>query len=308
MIIHKPLRLFVASLFLLASVPETTEAQSGHYAPGWNGKLKAGMMDEDPGFYMQSTTMYFNANSFKNGSGDTVNNNTTDYLLTSLAIVWRPDFKILGGDYQAVVDLPIGNLSGLPILVNGKPQDAPAGLSDIFFSPITIGWHWSEFHLLAALGGFAANGKYTYGASDNVGLGFWTAMPFTVATYRTERGIFKDLPLLATGGLFYEVHSNQKGRDFRPGDSFTLEWNLGLELSEQTSFGASGFFYRQVTDPSGSDAQPVDKYRSDGIGLTLSHKIDSVNINVRAYRDFNVRNGPEGTLLYLDIAWGWPKN
>ena len=276
--------------------------------PGWNGNLKAGMMAEDPGFYMQSTTMYFNANSFKNVSGDTVNNNTTDYLLTSLAIVWRPDFKILGGDYQAVVDLPIGNLSGLPILVNGKPQDAPAGLSDIFFSPITIGWHWSEFHLLAALGGFAANGKYTYGASDNVGLGFWTAMPFTVATYRTERGIFKDLPLLATGGLFYEVHSNQKGRDFRPGDSFTLEWNLGLELSEQTSFGASGFFYRQVTDPSGSDAQLVDKYRSDGIGLTLSHKIDSVNINVRAYRDFNVRNGPEGTLLYLGIAWGWPKN
>ena len=281
------------------------QVQPGHYAPGWNGNLKAGIMAPDPGFYMQATGMFFNARRFKDGSGDTVNDNETDYVLAALALVWRPDFKLFGADYQAVVTPSFGNLSGIPVLVNGEPQDAPVGFSDMFFSPIGLGWHWSEFHLVTALGGFAPTGKFNFGENDNVGLGFWTVMPFALGTYRTERGIFQKLPLLATGGLFYEIHSNQQGRDFRPGDSFTFEWSLGLEFAERTAAGITGFIYRQVNDPSGSDVTPVDKYRSNGIGLTLSQGIGPLTLNIRGYRDFDVRNGPDGTLIYLDIAWGW---
>jgi hypothetical protein len=281
--------------------------QTGHYAPGWNGNLKAGIMAPDPGFYMQSTTMFFNARKFKDGSGDTASNDETDYVLTALALVWRPDFRLFGGDYQAVATPAFGNLSGVPILVDGEPQDAPVGFTDMFFSPIGLGWHWSEFHLISAAGAFAPTGKYDSGESDNTGLGFWTVMPFALGTYRTQKGIFESLPLLATGGLFYEIHSNQQGRDFRPGDSFTFEWSIGLEVAERTALGISGFFYRQVTDPDGSDAEPVSKYRSTGLGLTFSQGIGPVNLNLRAYQDFDVRHGPEGTLIYLDIAGGWAK-
>jgi hypothetical protein len=290
------------------NVVHAQSVQTGHYAPGWNGNLKAGIMATDPGFYMMSTTMFFNAEKFKDGSGDTISTDQTDYVLTSLAFVWRPDLKFMGGDYQAVVAPAVGNLSGWPMMVNGQPQDPPVGLSDLFFSPVGLGWHWSEFHLSAALGGFAPTGRYEHGGNDNTGLGFWTVMPFTLGTYRTERGIFDKMPFLATGGLYYEFHTNQEGHDFRPGDSFTFEWNLGLEFTPRTTAGISGFFYRQVTDPDGSDAEPVDKYQSNGIGLTLSQIIGPVTLNLRGYRDFDVRNGPEGTLVYFDIAWGWPKN
>ena len=295
------------TFFGAMGVGRAQQIQPGHYAPGWNGILKAGIMAPDPGFYMQNTTMFFNARRFKDGSGNTVNDNETDYILNALALVWRPDFKLLGADYQAVVTPAFGNLSGIPVLVNGEPQVAPVGFTDMFFSPIGLGWHWSEFHLVTALGGFAPTGKFKLGENDNTGLGFWTAMPFALGTYRTERGLFKKYPFLATTGVFYEIHSNQQGHDFQPGDSFTFEWSVGLEFNERTTAGVSGFFYLQVTDPTGSDAQPVDKYRSDGIGLTLSHAIGPVNVNLRGYRDFNVRNGPEGTLVYLDIAWGWPR-
>ncbi len=292
-------------LSLWTGTAEAQDVQTGHYAPGWNGTLKAGMMAPDPGFYMQSTTMFFNARRFKDGSGDTVSRDETDYVLSALALAWRPDFKLLGGDYQAVVTPAVGNLSGIPVLVDGKPQDAPVGFTDMFFSPIGLGWHWPEFHLVTALGAFAPTGRYSEGSRNNTGLGFWTAMPFALATYRTQRGIFKKLPLLATTGMFYETHSNQRDRDFRPGDTFTFEWSLGLEFAERTAAGISGFVYRQVNDPSGSDAVPVAKYRSDGIGITVSQGIGPVNLNFRAYRDFNVRNGPQGTLVYFDIAWGW---
>ena len=295
----------VVFLFSSQGILMAQSIQTGHYAPGWNGTLKAGMMAADPGIYFQNTTMFFHAGSFKDGSGNTINDNKTDYVLNAMALVWRPDFKLLGGDVQAVVTPAIGNLSGLPILVNGEPQDAPVGFTDIFFSPLGLGYHWSEFHLVAAFGAFAPTGTFKFGEADNTGLGFWTAMPFTLGTYRTERGVFKNYPLLATGGLYYEIHSNQQGRDFRPGDSFTFEWSLGLELTERTTAGLSGFFYRQVTDPEGLDAEPVDRYRSNGIGLTFSQGLGPVNVNLRGYRDFDVRNGPEGTLIYLDIAWGW---
>ena len=301
------LPVIISLLYLSPTTSGAQTVQTGHYAPGWNGNLKAGIMAADSGIYMQNTTMYFNARSFRDGRGKTVNNDETDYLLTSLAFVFRPDLKLFGGDYQAVVTPAIGNLSGIPVLIDGQPQDAPVGFTDIFFSPISLGWHWTEFHLIAAFGAFAPTGSYSFGSANNTGLGFWSFMPFAIGTYRYDRGIFSKWPLLTTGGLFYEFHTSQEGWDFRPGDSLTAEWSVGLEFSERTSFGLSGFFYRQVTDPTGSEAVPVDKYKSNGIGLTLSHSFERLTVNLRGYKDFDVQNGPEGTLLYLDIAWGWPR-
>ena len=133
--------IFIYILALLIAGEGSVAAQNvqtGHYAPCWNGNLKAGMMAQDPGFYMQSTTMFFNARKFKDGSGDTAGSDETDYVLTSLALAWRPDFKLFGGDYQAVVTPAVGNLSGIPVLVEGDPQDAPVGLTDMFFSPIGL--------------------------------------------------------------------------------------------------------------------------------------------------------------------------
>jgi hypothetical protein len=58
-----PVPIAFVCIFLLLIAGEGSlgaqNVQTGHYAPGWNGNLKAGMMAPDPGFYMQSTTMYF---------------------------------------------------------------------------------------------------------------------------------------------------------------------------------------------------------------------------------------------------------
>ena len=225
--LHKPLT--TAGLIVTFCVPAATgvraqDVQTGHYIPGWNAGLKAGIMAPDPGFYMASTTHFFNARKFKDSAGRTVpDTGETDSIITELAFVWRPDFKLLGADYQAVLAPSVGNMSGRPVLVDGLFTDPPVGLSDSFFSPITLGWHWTEFHLTASLAGFAPTGKFTFGADDNTGMGFWTAMPYVVGSYRTRRGIFNETPLLAMGALRYEVHSNQEGRDFTPGDSMIVK-------------------------------------------------------------------------------------
>lgn len=297
--------LILVIIFFFINEIQGQQVQTGHYAPGWNGKLKAGMMAEDPGLYLMNTTMFFHAQKFRDGSGEIASTGETDYILNALAIAWRPDFKLFGADYQAVVTPSVGNLSGRPVMVDGQPQKAAVGFSDMFFAPMVLGWHWPEYSMSAAISGFAPTGRYSFGSTDNTGLGFWTIMPFTMATYRTQRGVFDKTPLLLTGGIFYEIHTNQEGRDFRPGDSFTFEWNVGLELARQTALGVSGYIYRQVTDPQGSDAEPVDKYQSNGLGITLSQGLGPINVDFRIFQDFGVKNGPEGTLIYLDIAWGW---
>jgi hypothetical protein len=283
------------------------DVQTGHYAPGWNASLRAGAMPEAPGWYFLNTTMFFNASRFKDGSGNTSSKDETDYLLTALAISWRPDYQLLGGDYMAVVTPAFGNLSGVPILVDGQFQNPNAGLTDLYFAPLVLGWHLDDLDLVAALGGFAPTGEFKLGDPGNTGLGFWTFIPHVAASYRYDQGVFEKMPLLAMGAARYEIHSNQEGRDFRPGDTFTFEYGLGFEVGERTEVGLSGYFYRQVTDPKGSDARPVDKYRSNGIGLHVAHNFGPATVGLRVYRDFDVRNGPEGTLGYLEIGFGWPR-
>jgi hypothetical protein len=306
-----PLSLCFTPLFVLliagSGVVCAQDVQTGHYAPGWNAALKAGITPPDPGLYLTSTTIFFNAREFKDGSGDTVpDTDEMDYITTALAIALRPNFKVFGGDYMAVVTPAFGNLSGLPVLVGGELKKPSPSLGDLFFTPLSLGWHWSEFHLTAALGAFAPTGRFDLGSGDNTGLGFWTFYPYVAGTYRTERGIFRKLPLLVMGALRYEVHSNQEGRDFRPGDSFTFEYGLGFELGKRTDIGVTGFVYRQVTDPTGADAKPVDKYESNGIGGHVSHGIGPFTFALRAYQDFGVINGPQGTLVYLEVSLGWP--
>ena len=140
-----------------------------------------------------------------------------------------------------------------------------------------LGWHLDDLDLVAALGGFAPTGQFELDSSKNTGLGFWTFNPHIAASYRYDEGVFADTPLLAMGAIRYEIHSNQEDRDFRPGDTFTFEWGLGLEIRDRTEAGLSGYFYRQVSDPSGKDARPVDKYRSNGIGLYVAHNFGPVS-------------------------------
>ena len=294
-------------LCCLFSAPGSAQnIQTGHYAPGWNGGLRAGTMPADPGWYVLNTTMFFNASSFKDEFGNTVSDAETDYLLTAFAISWRPDYQLLGGDFMAVATPAFGNLSGRPVLVNDVPQDPTAGLTDLYFAPLVLGWHWTDLDLIGALGFFAPTGEFELGSSQNTGLGFWTFIPHVAATWRVDRGLFNNMPLLAMGAARYETHSNQEGRDFTPGDTVTLEWALGLELSPATELGLAGYFYRQVSDPSGADAVPVGRYSADGIGVHVAHNFGVLTLGLRVYRDFNVKNGPEGTLGYIELGFGWP--
>jgi hypothetical protein len=187
--------------------------------------------------------------------------------------------------------------------VNDRFERPPSGLSDLFFSPIGLGWHWKEFHLIGALGVFAPTGKFTLGGADSTGAGFWTTMPWVAGTYRTERGVFRKTPLLVMGSLRYEVNFKQQGHDFRPGDALTVEWGLGLEVTPKTRLGLIGFTNRQMTDPSGSAVMPVAKYRASAIGATVQQSFGPVDVALRLYRDFGVRNGPEGTNVYVEIGW-----
>jgi len=297
-----------ASLACAATGAAVAQVQTGHYIPGWNAGLQAGVMAPDPGFYMGSTTHFYHADDAKDGDGNKVPDaGQTDSIITELAFVWRPDWKVLGANYQAVLAPSVGNLSGRPILVDGEFEDPPVGLSDTFIAPAALGWHWQELDLLASFGIFAPTGKYNHGSNDNTGMGFWSFMPYTVASYRTERGIFAKTPLLLMGAFRYEWHSEQDGHNFTPGDNYTIEWGVGLEVTAKTSIGLNGFFYRQSDDASGSDATPTSKYRADGVGASVAHSFGPIDANLRLYQDQNVENGPDGTAVFLELGWGWPK-
>ncbi|MGI9414093.1 MAG: SphA family protein [Hyphomicrobiales bacterium] len=291
------LALVAAPSIAHADNPRDGVVQTGHYIPGWNAGLGAGTVTEAPGVYFGSTTHFYDAGTTRDGAGNKIPGAPdVESIITELAMIGRPDIKILGADYQFIIAPSFSNF------VAGNPL----GLSDSFIEPVRLGWHFGDLDVSGGFGIFAPTGRFTLDGSNNTGQGFWSFMPHALASYRSQEGIFDGVPFRAMGAVRYEFHSNQQGHDFVPGQNVTFEYGAGLELTEQLTAGVLGYSYLQTTDASGSAARPVDKYSAHGIGATISYAFSNFDMSLRVYRDYAVRNGPEGTVAYLEVGFGGP--
>jgi hypothetical protein len=73
---------------------------------------------------------------------------------------------------------------------------------------------------------FAPTGRYTLGASDNVGSGYWgnDLISGTTAYLTKNKGTSANLL------IDWEHHGTKRGTNETPGQTFTMEWGLGQAL------------------------------------------------------------------------------
>lgn len=100
----------------------------------------------------------------------------------------------------------------------------------------------------------------------------------------------------------YEIHSKQKGRDIRPGDTFTIEWGVGKKITRKLELGVIGFFWRQATDITGSDSKLELKYKADGIGVEVIYPFGKILFRARTVFDVKVNITSEGTALIVEFT------
>jgi hypothetical protein len=237
---------------VLVFSPCASAQQHGQYVPGMMG-LNAGVTP-DPGFTYENLTINYSSDSLKDADGSSipVKGNYSIWPAENL-LSFVPNARVLGGHYFAMV--LISAVDGSLTVPEFGVDYGGYGLADLLVQPVNFGWHFQRVDTLAGYGFMAPTGRYTAGATDNVGSGYWGHH------FMTGNTVYLPKNKGTTANLFtdWEVHQQKAGTaDFRPGQAFTDEWGVGqiIPLDKQqkklAQFGVIGYDQWQVTANGGA--------------------------------------------------------
>jgi hypothetical protein len=283
-------RLVLLASIMLCCVPAAMAQQKGQWVPGQFG-LNAGNVP-DPGITYANLAFNYSASDLEGPNGNRILQNvsgTYSFWSDENIFYFVPHHKFLGGYFMpyAVVSYANGSLvADIPIAPGANLSAGGSGLADTYIQPFNLGWHLghrADFN--TGYGFFAPTGRYTPGASNNVGSGYWG----NVITSGTTLYLTKNKGTSASLATAWEIHRDRKTAstpagqisDKTPGQTFTMEWGLGqiLPLKKDMSMlgqlGLVGYDQFQVTDNGGSvilagipvPARVIPSYSSHAIGV-----------------------------------------
>jgi hypothetical protein len=262
--------ILVLALITVGFVSPLLGQQKGQWVPGQAG-LDAGILP-DPGLTYASLNVNYSANALNNSSGNKLPGITGTFSFWAIenVLYYVPKIKILGGKLAFMAALPAANGSltadvGVPSL--GIPPQfglngGGYGFADSWFQPLTLGWNLKRVDTFVAYAFTAPTGRYTPGASDNVGSGYWGNNLESNSTVYLTKNRGTTANLLAD----WEVHGQRNVASFpagqvshiTPGQAFTIEWGIGqfLPLDKQMhkllEFGLVGYDQWQISANGGT--------------------------------------------------------
>src|SRR3954471_11264100 len=181
------------------------EAQVRGVYPTGMSATNAGVMPDAGLTY--SNLFIFNARDESKGpNGDVLATGTNAVMIDLNTFVWVSRGTLLGGArFSAAATLLVSNNS---LASDSAGQlSAGGGFADFYFQPFILGWTSHRVDVRAAYGVLAPTGRFTAGASDNVGSGYWTHAPSVGVT------VFLTADRTTTLSAFhmYEFHTVQEG-------------------------------------------------------------------------------------------------
>jgi hypothetical protein len=293
-----------ASILTLCAI-SCAQAQAvitGHYVPGIAGGLNSGML-APPGFYLDNATYYYHADTFRDENGDRLPFNVElNVIANRTSALWVSAWTLLHATYGAGIAFPVSNFAPNPISIEGESADGSLGLGDIAVQPFIFGWHFRQFHYLASFTLFTPTGRFKQGATNNTGKGFWTNMLSAGATWVSPDSAPWSISAIGR----YEIPTKQEGADIYPGQTATIEWGLGKRLTNAFQLGTIGYFWRQTTLASGSDAPP-GRYEAVALGAECQYNFSRNLIGkLRAFDEFAAWDTSEGPGAVLSFTYVLP--
>lgn len=268
-------------------VPSGVAQQKGQYLPGQFG-LNAGLLP-DPGFTYANISINYSADTLKNANGNSIPvTGSYDVWAVENIFFYVPKFKVLGGKMMFGIIAPTFANGSVTVPQFGVSAGG-FGVADVFVQPITLGWKLKRADIWVGDGFVAPNGRYTPGATDNIGSGYWGNQIMTGSTvYLTKnKG--------TTANLFtdWEQHGQRAGTNntsLTPGQAFTMEWGVGQVLPLDKQFhkllqlGLTGYDQWEVTGDSGTTsnglpARTDPAYSVHAIGFQTNYIMPAKNLN-----------------------------
>jgi hypothetical protein len=285
----------------------STQAEAqirGLYTPGMNA-TNSGVMP-GAGLTYQGLFQLYSFDALKGEAGEALPVNGKAALFIDQNIfIWVSSHHLLGGAYVAMADLPVAN-SSLTTVAFGTIAGG-SGLADTFFSPFTLAWKLKRAEVQAGYSFVAPTGRFTPGATDNVGGGYWGHLVTSGQTvYLTAN---KATAVSAWEG--YEFHGDQKTTNVHPGQTFDVDYSLTqmvpLEKNEHTllQLGVIGYGQYQTTDRTGGTLAAITgnaaRYRVNAIGAAGNIILPErkVTVGIKWLKEYSNRSTVEGQSLQI---------
>jgi len=320
--------IWLVGCLLLNSASSALAQQKPQWMPGQYG-LNAGILPS-PGFTYANVDINYDAGTFNNSKGSAVSPVTGTYNVWAVENIFYyvPNIKFLGGNLGFNIIFPTVATGSLVADFQGPIPAGPGlnlsgggtGLADLWLQPFTLGWHLKRWDLQVADAFMVPTGRYSPGASDNVGSGYFGNHLQAAATYYitknkgTSANIFTD----------WEVHGQRQGTNGTyktPGQSFTDEWGVGQvlplkkDLSQLLQLGVVGYDQWQITDnggriPIGSTgltgpASALPYYSVHAVGGQLNYILPAKNFSLffKYYHEYTAYSHTLGNAVVFGGAW-----
>jgi hypothetical protein len=182
--------------------------------------------------------------------------------------------------------------------------DTSGGVSDVFFSPMTLGIHFSETNNLAIdTKIYMPTGAFQVGNLSNLGMNEWTFQPNLAWTYMwLKRGLELD------NYVGIDIYSQNPTNKYTSGSMFHWDGMLIQYLSKRFGFGVIGSNLTQVNNDRGPLTRVLNGFqgRAWGAGpmaLYVMHpKKPVTTLQFRWVPEFGVTNLLKGNTLLLGLT------
>ena len=278
----------IAALAMALALAGQAGAKEGadQYPNGAEGFLAGAL--PPPGTYFINYAGYY-AGDLKNSSGDTVDGVDVSAWFTAPRIIHVTNHTFLGAQYgfAGLVPLVYQNIR----TPGGGNQ--VTGVGDVSVTPVLLGWHWPEFHVIGGLDIFVPTGEYD---KDNplrsIGANYWTFEPVVAFTYLNKAG------WEASAKLMFDFHTENKHTNYTSGNEFHMDYTVGKHVGNW-AFGLGGYYVKQVQDDEVNGVS-IDGSKGEvfAIGPQVKYSHKNMTFIGKWHHETDAKNRFEG-----DKAW-----
>jgi hypothetical protein len=310
--------------------------QKGQYQPGQYG-LNAGVLP-DPGITYMNLDLNYNAGQLNDASGTPVNaKGTYNVWAMENIFIYVPKFKVLGAKFAPMIAFPTFATGSLTLPFLGDGVTAGTGglaLADTWFQLANLGWHLPRADVWTAYAFNAPTGRYTPGATNNIGSGYWGNNFAGGGTFY----LTKDMGTTANFTGNWEIHGAKTTRStdistmfgtlpirvqVTPGAAFSDEWGFGQaiplnkpflktkHITKVAQLGLIGYDQAQVSRNTSSNAvvnsleRLIPFYYVHAIGLQANY-IDLAkdwNVFFKYEHEYSAAAHPQGNTIVFGVMY-----
>jgi hypothetical protein len=254
----------------------------------------------DSGFSYVNQFLFYSRDQAKGPNGEVLATGQNSVMMDMNTLAWVSKRKIhlIGGAlFSMSATIPIANNS-LTSDINGGISGG-GGLADSYYQPFILGWRTKRVDLRAVYGFLAPSGKFSVGANNNVGSGYWTHAFSSGQTFYLS----ENKATAISAFQMYEIHTTQQGTQIHPGDTLNLDYSvthvLPLQRDLNLQVGLVGYEQWQLTDKTGPGITPAQSsahYRVNALGFASSLMLPArkVTVGVKYFKEFEDRSTFQG--------------